>query len=181
MTILEAAEKAINYGKNLISPGIYLSNCYDILDNKIEGTEEDVLKLDENINIFFRQNIEFPITLELKQHYSELKQAHLTNQKYKKKKCTLRYKKKFEQELNSELSSLQYFKENSSQILEAGHLTKKELNSAISKAEGKIKRTKYYLDNIENYCQRHGFEDNFTNDVIEPMKEYINQKRKENF
>ncbi|MFK4912801.1 hypothetical protein [Lactococcus petauri] len=54
MTILEAAEKAINYGKNLISPGIYLSNCYDILDNKIEETEEDVLKLDENINIFFR-------------------------------------------------------------------------------------------------------------------------------
>ncbi|MEY8538193.1 hypothetical protein AALM99_07040 [Lactococcus muris] len=181
MTILEAAEKAINYGKNLSSPGIYLSNCYDILNNKIEETEEDVLKLDESINIFFMQNIEFPITAELKQHYSELKQAHLTNQKYEKKKCTLRYKKKFEQELNSELSSLQYFKENSSKILEVGHLTKKELNSAISKIEGKINRIQDHLDNIENYCQRHGLEVNFENAVIEPMKEYINQKRKESF
>lgn len=37
------------------------------------------------------------------------------------------------------------------------------------------------MNHIENYCQRHGLEVNFENDVIEPMKEYIIQKRKEHF
>ncbi|MFK4927063.1 hypothetical protein ACI1TM_10595 [Lactococcus garvieae] len=181
MNVLEATEKVINYGKNLSSPGIYLSNCYDILDNKIEETEEEVLKLDESLNIFFTQNIEFPIIAELKQQYNKLKEGHLEKNESEKEKCTLRNEKKLKQKLDSENFSLQNLTENRLQILEAGHLTKKELSSAISKIEGRIKGIKYYLDNIENYCQRHGFEDNFTNDVIEPMKEYINQKRKENF
>lgn len=185
MGYYDILKDGFRYSKNIKSPSIYLDECFNIMNNMKQSiemlSEEEVLKIDGEMNAFFTQNIEIPIVLDLKKKYKECKEILRKHQEVEKTKCTERNKKKLENKLSQAYSTLLYFKEEKEQILGAGHLTEKDFNTRVVRTEREIESLENNLATVENYCKAHGIEKDFSKIVIASMNNFINEKRKEMF
>lgn len=154
---LDLAKNVINYGKDFFSYSKYLDEFSVILHSKNEFpqclTEDDVLNIDGELNVFFVQNIGIPIISDLKENYEYCKNILKATVADDKKDCIERKKTK----LYRKLENAKYLNDNE-----------------------RIKDIEEKMDTVV-FCENHGLETHFYDCVIMPMDFYINEIRKNNF
>lgn len=154
MSWFELTKSVVNYGKNFFSYSIYLDEFFDKLHSFSPlMDEDDVLRIDGDLNSFFVKNIEVPIVLDLKKAYEQAKGNLKKRVLESKEDCIKRKKSKLQNELSY-----------------AQHRDDKE----------KIDIIQEKIHSVEP-CKNHSLDLYFNECVIEPMDIYIREIRVKNF